>query len=174
MLLFPSPRCVYGLIFHNRTDESFFSSSSFPLIGGTGESSEISTKSISLGCLFHDPSKNEPHFLARVFDLISDDPRSSNSRVQTKKTLHAGAVYLAERLHFRGLFIRAPRNEKYRKERKGGKRRRRRRKKSANDGEEESKKDEWLHGRRGKQILLPGIRNRSGSIYEPFNREIVI
>lgn len=86
-------------------------------------------------------SKNEPRFLARVFDLISDDPRSSNSRVQTKKTLHAGAVYLAERLHFRGLFIRAPRNEKYRKERKGGKRRRRRRKKSANDGEEESKKD---------------------------------
>lgn len=64
-------------------------------------------------------SKNEPRFLARVFDLISDDPRSSNSRVQTKKTLHTGAVYLAERLHFRGLFIRAPRNEKYRKERKG-------------------------------------------------------
>lgn len=43
-------------------------------------------------------------------------------------------------------------------------------KKWAND-REESEKDEWG---RGKQILLPGIRNRSGSIYEPFNREIVI
>lgn len=61
-----------------------------------------------------------------------------------------------------------PRNEKYWKKKK--RRKRRRGKKWAN-AREESEKDEWG---RGKQILLPGIRNRSGSIYEPFNREIVI
>lgn len=74
--------------------------------------------------------------------------------------------YISLRVYIREAFIRVMKSIGKKKKR----RKRRRGKKWAND-REESEKDEWG---RGKQILLPGIRNRSGSIYEPFNREIVI
>lgn len=99
--------CVYGLIFHNRTgnratNHFYFSSSFFPLIHqfpsiGMESGRVIGRDEINFTPLFVPrlPTTNcVLYFLARVFDLISDDPvpRSSNSRVQTKHTYNLMVV----------------------------------------------------------------------------------
>lgn len=82
-----------------------------------GESSDA-TKSISLGCLFHDFEERVLCFL----DLISfDDPRSSNSRIRTRRGRFMAVPYISLRVYIREAFIRVMKSigKKKKEEREG-------------------------------------------------------
>lgn len=175
--------CVYGLIFHNRTgnratNHFYFSSSFFPLIHqfpsiGVESGRVIGRDEINFTPLFVPrlPTTNcVLYFLARVFDLISDDPgppflefsRTNEAYIQLDGS---GFVYLSIRCVYifeAGVMKSIEKKEKKEKKKVGERSRGKREGRSGCTGGDVSR------------FLSPAFEIVSGSIYEPFNREIVI